>query len=263
MKEGKQASKIRHSVNAAYDSYFWDPLHNEYYQSDYSNYGYWKKGTSSQREASENLVKELLSPVGECKGRILDVACGKGESTRFLEDIFPQSNVFGINISEPQIRRSRENAPHARLFLMDASRLGFGDASFDHILSVEAAFHFMTRKEFLEEAHRVLKPGGRLMLSDCLFRRWYHLVVPCLPRENYVRNLDAYRSMLEEIGFSEIEVVDATQECWKAYRRHASLGFNQIAWKHKKIVFIFAFYNWLLSQTLGTYRYVIVKAVNR
>jgi len=263
MKNQEQSLKIRHAVNAGYDSYFWNPIHNEYYQSDYSNYGFWERDTKSQRDASENLVKKLLSSVTNCKGKILDVACGKGESTRYLERLFPRGSVYAINISDPQIRRTRENAPHSGLCLMDASRLGFPDASFDYVLSVEAAFHFMTRRDFLEEVFRVLKPGGRLMLSDCLFRRWYLLAVACLPRANYVRNLDAYRSMLEDIGFSRIEVLDATTECWKAYRRHAFFGLTKIALKHKKIGWVFAFYNWLISQTLGTYRYVLAEAIKR
>jgi SAM-dependent methyltransferase len=40
------------------------------------------------------------------------------------------------------------------------------DGSFDGVISVEAAFHFPSRARFFAEAHRVLRPGGALTMSD-------------------------------------------------------------------------------------------------
>jgi len=45
-------------------------------------------------------------------------------------------------------------------------RLPFPDASFNHVLCVEAMFHFASRRTFFAEAARVLKPGGAMVASD-------------------------------------------------------------------------------------------------
>ena len=60
----------------------------------------------------------------------------------------------------------------------DAVRLPFADGSLDGIISVEAAFHFRSRKAFFAECYRVLRPGGVLSMSDIAVQRW-----PVLPAE--------------------------------------------------------------------------------
>ena len=99
---------------------------------------------------------------------ILDVACGKGATTRYLLRYFKSENVTGINISEKQLARCRENAPGCTFLLMSATELKFADESFDNISCVEAAFHFVTREKFLKEAFRMLKPRGQIVLRDVL-----------------------------------------------------------------------------------------------
>lgn len=208
-------------VADVYDAVMASPVIQEYYEhSDFCNWGYWLDHTTSQRDACENLVEILLSMVPVKRGSALDVACGTGATTRHLLRYYDPSAVTAINLSARQLSRAREVAPGCRFAVMDATDLEFPDATFDLVLCVEAAFHFDTRRAFLEETLRVLRPGGRLLLSDILFRRQAHARDHAVGAANYVRDADDYHELLEDTGFTGVDVIDATEACWDGYERH-------------------------------------------
>jgi MPBQ/MSBQ methyltransferase len=203
----------------------WHPLVAEYYgHSDYMNYGYWAADTKNQAEASDNLVRKLLSMIPDKKGRILDVACGRGASTRHLLRYYESSDIVAINISEKQLKRASELAPGCTFLLSDATRLEFPSCSFDNVICVEAAFHFDTRDSFYREAFRVLKPGGLLVTSDILGPKMWQRAVPA----NALTSPGELADHLASAGFANVRVIDATLECWKSFSSHVG------AWPHRE-----------------------------
>jgi cyclopropane fatty-acyl-phospholipid synthase-like methyltransferase len=191
--------------------------------TEYRNLGYWNTQTTDPNMASERLQDALLDFIPEKKGRILDVACGMGASTRRLLNHYPADNVWAINISEKQIESTRRNAPGCHASVMNAVEMNFEDDFFENIQCIEAAFHFETRRKFLEDAYRILKRGGRLVLSDILYtsaeRLQQYTILPSA--ENHLASVEEYRALLAAVGFSEIIIQDVSKEVWGGHFVHA------------------------------------------
>ena len=161
---------------------------------------------------------------------VLDVACGTGATTFRIAERLRPSSLIGIGISHSQLSEARQRVPTAGFGLMDASRLGFRTDSFDAVVCVEAAFHFVTRAQFLREALLVLRPGGILTMSDILLARGAALSSV----GNYLEGCAAYAALLEQTGFVDIEVRDVTDRTWRPFRRRFT---DFIARRHRRSPF--------------------------
>lgn len=76
--------------------------------------------------------------------------------------------ILGADISRETARRAAGRADRLRAFCADVRRLPLADGSIDTILSNSTLDHFERREELergLTELHRVLRPGGRLLLT--------------------------------------------------------------------------------------------------
>jgi SAM-dependent methyltransferase len=207
--------------NTWYDDVMFRPLYLEFYEdSDFSNFGYWDEGTTGPRQACENLVNRLQSLLPDKSGTILDVACGKGETTRCLLANHAPEAITAINISERQLEHGRTLAPGVDFRCMDAVNLEFADESFDNVMCVEAAFHFDTREAFLREALRVLRPGGALALSDILMTLEGERSRPYRTEANYLAGVEAYRKLLAAVGFTDVYIADVTEQSWFPFFRY-------------------------------------------
>lgn len=217
-----RANEAVQVTNQAYDELMFKPQFIEFFeQSDFANYGYWDEQTQGQRQACHNLVRKLLDRMPDKSGKILDVACGKGETTRCLLEHYPADAITAINISERQLAAGRQNVPGAAFLEMDATQLDFPNDAFGNILCVEAAFHFDTRREFLAEALRVLRPGGVLSLSDILMTIEAERNREFRTEENFLAGPEEYAAMLRELGYRNVRIDDVTEACWRRFFRYA------------------------------------------
>lgn len=137
------------------------------------HWGYWEDPSRATLDpaafvaAMERLNAEVLAAARLSDGQaVLDAGCGFGGTLASIRNSFPTSALTGINIDARQLEHARAQVPGVRFVEGDACALPFEDASFDRVLAVECIFHFPSRGTFLKEAARVLKPGGRVALSD-------------------------------------------------------------------------------------------------
>ena len=105
------------------------------------------------RRGLVNAVREFAHHV---HGRLLDVGCG----SKPYERLFQVEQYIGLDI-ESEGTRARAVADH----FYDGHRFPFVDASFDAVLCNQVLEHVFNPNEFVAEMYRVLKPGGRLILT--------------------------------------------------------------------------------------------------
>jgi ubiquinone/menaquinone biosynthesis C-methylase UbiE len=111
----------------------------------------------------ETLKRLVIPPAA----RILDVGCGTGELLLRLAARHPDSMLSGIDPVPAMLQMAERKLPGRVDFRVGyASALPWPDASFDVVVSCNM-FHYVTQPLLaLQEMHRVLRPGGSLVITD-------------------------------------------------------------------------------------------------
>jgi ubiquinone/menaquinone biosynthesis C-methylase UbiE len=97
--------------------------------------------------------------------RVLDIGCGTGLLVGRIGRELPGVAAVGCDFSGGMLEKAAENAPRAGLARGSAGALPFRDGSFEAVVSTEAFHWFPDQLAALREFHRVLVPGGRMLVS--------------------------------------------------------------------------------------------------
>ena len=140
--------------------------------------GHWDEPPSATppdefRRAQQRLNDILLGMADLCDGQaVLDVGCGLGGALADINQRYRNMRLVGVNIDSRQLGICGEleqlNQNQLSWIAADACALPLPAAGLDRLLCIEAGFHFASRRVFLHEAARVLRPGGVLVLADIL-----------------------------------------------------------------------------------------------
>lgn len=116
-----------------------------------------------KNDADQPYIDRLLDQLPE-NGSVLDIGCGNGNYTKYIED--KGFRYEGIDISEEMLNIAKKNNPHSTFKNMDMQKLDYEDATFDGILSVYSLIHIPSAEivETVKGFNRVLTSGGRMLL---------------------------------------------------------------------------------------------------
>jgi SAM-dependent methyltransferase len=154
--------------------------------------------------------------------RILDMGCGLGATLRSFARRLPEANLCGITLVPWQLEQGRQfnhACPEGRnitLTLGDYEHTSYPSSAFAAVCAIESSCyaHGANKSAFLQEAHRLLRPGGRIVVADGFLgpgklrgpqKSLYRKLCECWAIDT-LGEVDQFTHELQRLGFSDVLV---------------------------------------------------------
>ncbi len=134
--------------------------------------------------------------------QVLEVGSGRGGGAAYLATYLKPKRMIGIDFSEQNIQLARQTYQHSNLSfqLGDAEALPFEHDTFDVVLNVESSHCYGSMTGFVQEVHRVLKPGGIFSWADL----------------RSVEEVESLKRSFKQSGLYQIKTTNITRQVLKA-----------------------------------------------
>lgn len=187
------------------------------------HYGYWDNSVKNFHEALIKL-NAVLAELAEIKEgeKILDAGCGIGGSSIWLAKE-KNCKVTGISLNEKQIDKANALAKkfgiHEKILFeqKDYTSTFYPENSFDVVWAIESVCYADDKTDFLKEAYRVLKRGGRLIIADFFKKNELNVEESAQVKEwagcwaiNDFSTAEDFEKKSKENNFQNISWMDAT-----------------------------------------------------
>lgn len=171
--------------------------------------------TLAQQRLNELIIKQLDIKDGDS---ILDIGCGLGGNIEALNQRYSNISLAGLNIDQRQLNICQTlqslNNNQIQWHHCDACDLPFHDHYFDHVISIEAMFHFSSRQRLFSEVSRVLKPSGSFVATDIMIDNdapnelRQAVTTGYTPWPNSEEQRSVYKEYADEFGLSMISLIN-------------------------------------------------------
>ena len=154
---------------------------------------------------------------------ILDVGCGGGRTVPKLADLASKGSVYGIDYASASVaaaeRVNQKLVDVGRVTIQEASvlELPFPENTFDLVTAVETHFWWRDLSRGMQEAFRVLKPGGRMAVIAEFYNGGRHAkYADRLARWTAIAVLDVrqHETMFSDAGFTGVDVDEDVGRGW-------------------------------------------------
>lgn len=105
--------------------------------------------------------------------KVLDVGCGTGATAVALHRFYPASQVFGLDLSPLAVALAKKNGVVAKKGDVEQP-WPFPNGHFDVVFGLQIIEHLLNPDHFLQQAKRILKPGGMVMLATPNLAAWFN-----------------------------------------------------------------------------------------
>jgi len=211
--------------------------------------GLWLKGNETRDEAIRQHVAMIATEAGVEPGHaVCDIGCGYGATARMIAAEYG-ANVTAVTISPAQhaFAVSKPKQAGCRYVLADWLNNDFSGETFERAIAVESSEHMPDLNGFFTQAHRVLKPGGRLVVSAWLSgeqpRGWEkRLLLEPVCREGRMPKMatfSEYQRLAADAGFVTERVRDLTRRIERTWPSQAIAFLRQLAKDPRYARFLF------------------------
>jgi len=157
--------------------------------------------------------------------RILVVGCGAGLEEKNIDTLYPNVELWSIDISQEMIKKAIANQSPSHFVVSLAEALPFRDNNFDRVVSREVIEHVMVPQKMMSEISRVLKPKGIAVITTENGGSFS-------PTNFYVIHISSRLAKLLRCPVSTPEYKDEAPKLseMKNYLRNASLELVEYFW---------------------------------
>lgn len=204
--------------------------------------------TEDTREVHEHILSLLAASEAEA---VLDLGCGRGHHLRMLGPTMSASaRLVGLDFRDEVLEEARSGVhgdSRFRFLRHDMNeRLPLEDGAFDRVLSVNALEAISAKTELVREAHRVLKPGGRLV---CAHYDWESLLCDGPDKDVIRRIVRAFG----ECKLSWMASMDGWmgRRLWRTFQESGLFEGEVDAYTHTSTCYESGCYGWERSRDFG------------
>jgi ubiquinone/menaquinone biosynthesis C-methylase UbiE len=178
--------------------------------------------------------------------RVLVVGCGAGSEEKNIKTLYPNTEVWSIDISEEMIRQAVANQSPSHFAVSLAEALPFKDDLFDRLVSREVIEHVIDPQKMLDEISRVLKPEGIAVITTENEESFS-------PKNFYVIHIRSRLAKLLDYPLSEPPYKDKAPKLseMKNYVRNAGLDLVEYFWDgalYKSLLYLRRFIKFKVSR---------------